>query len=237
MATVGGDERSGMGMDVTGVRREVIRRVRYALNTLAIHDDTLPPEGPYDTALTNGLVAIVAREWPGAEFDKKGRTLPASALLNYIADVGGSQWVAVDVVRLQEALSLTQPLRHGRSDDEWDSIGHGHVEALLRLDEHPALRILGEARRTPHYGDLVYELFKDRAGDELPFYPKDRSLVPDPEDCPECWRPTFLREGWDMYGGEFSEGACIACGYERSTAEASDLADREWFRRQMEKGD
>jgi hypothetical protein len=55
------------------VRRQVLRRVRYATNAAALRDDRLPPEAPYDAALTNGLLAIVAEEWPGEEFARDGR--------------------------------------------------------------------------------------------------------------------------------------------------------------------
>lgn len=34
------------------VRRQILRRVRYATNTLALLETRLPPEGLFDTALT-----------------------------------------------------------------------------------------------------------------------------------------------------------------------------------------
>ncbi|WP_432171806.1 hypothetical protein [Streptomyces sp. 1222.5] len=37
-------------------------------------------EGVFDQALSNGLAAIVASEWPGNESDRQGRVLSASAL-------------------------------------------------------------------------------------------------------------------------------------------------------------
>lgn len=61
------------------VRRQVLRRVRYATNATALRDNRLPPEAPYDAALTNGLLVIVADEWPGAEINSNGQTKAARA--------------------------------------------------------------------------------------------------------------------------------------------------------------
>ncbi len=62
----------------------MLRRVRYATNTLALRNHLVPPDGPFDTALTNGLLAIVAEEWPGQEYNAKGHTKAASELLAFI---------------------------------------------------------------------------------------------------------------------------------------------------------
>ena len=35
------------------VRRQVMRQARYALNVAALDEDRVPPEGPFDVALTN----------------------------------------------------------------------------------------------------------------------------------------------------------------------------------------
>ncbi|PAX86620.1 hypothetical protein CLM85_13965 [Streptomyces albidoflavus] len=61
------------------------RRARtYAVCAVKLDEDhTDAPEGTFDAAVTNALVAIVAREWPGKE--KKGsRTKSAIALLELI---------------------------------------------------------------------------------------------------------------------------------------------------------
>ncbi|MGH9022499.1 MAG: hypothetical protein ACRDV9_05265, partial [Acidimicrobiia bacterium] len=69
------------------LRQQVLRRVRYAMNTRALlADGRTPPEGVFDTAVTNGLLAIVAEEWPGQEVGKDGRTKPATALLKLLED-------------------------------------------------------------------------------------------------------------------------------------------------------
>jgi hypothetical protein len=71
--------------------------------------------------------------------------------------------------------------------------------------------------------------FEERVCAELPFDPGDGVMFPDPEDCDECWRPTFLPTGWDMFGGTNTAGQCIACGYTRTDSEAIDRAIEEAF--------
>ena len=41
-------------------------------------------------------------------------------------------------------------------------------------------------------------------------------MVPDPVQCPQCWRDTLIAQEWDTWGIEVGEGVCIACGYERT---------------------
>lgn len=90
------------------VRRQAMRQARYALNVSALDEDRVPPEGPFDVALTNGLLAVVGEADPTAVIDKKGFTLPASALLPKAAALG----ISIDQATLAEGLDLTQPLRH-----------------------------------------------------------------------------------------------------------------------------
>ncbi len=75
-------------MDADERRRQVMRRLRYGLNVVAMERDNVPPEGPFDVALTNGLAAIVALDHPGSEKDAKGRVLAASALLTFLEGEG-----------------------------------------------------------------------------------------------------------------------------------------------------
>ena len=207
-------------------RRQVLRRVRYATNTIALRDNRLPPEAPFDAGLTNGLLAIVTEEWPGEEVTPKGRMKAARELLNLI-DGHGKPFPHVDTAVLREGLDLTQPARHGRSDDEFAVVGREHVAALLELDEHPALRFLGDASTDRDIDHLIWLAFVQRAEAQLPLDPKDRLDVPDPEDCDECLRPTFLPSGRDMFGGSVTAGECIACGYSRTEDAAYERAVHE----------
>jgi hypothetical protein len=211
-----------MSLDPRNVRRQVLRRVRYATNLWALEADRIPPEGPFDAALTNGLLSIAAEEWPGADAHPKGdKMLPASELLAVIEGAGGLPMVEVPVLR--DALDLTQPFRHGRADDEFTIIGPGHLAALAALDEHHALRFVGRARGRS-LDECVVLAFTERAEEELPFDPKDRLDTPEPDYCDECNRLTFLRSGWDLFGGNNAGGFCIACGYELSEDEAYERA-------------
>jgi hypothetical protein len=238
-----------MNSDLREVCQHVIRRVRYAANTLALLESQLPPEGPFDVALTNGLVVIVASEWPGEEKNKDGKflrsardlldiiqtkrespldhvpvaqevnSLQLSDLLNIVEAKRDSSLTYVSVDVLREGLDLTQPFRHGRADDEFATIRARHIKAVEALDQHPSLRFLDKAR-SRSLDDAMVLAFEEQAEEYLPIRPKDRLEVPAPDNCPECWRRTFLPSEWDAFGGTCSAGVCIACGYERSDDEA-----------------
>jgi hypothetical protein len=147
------------------------RRARqYAVCTYAVRYDRVTDgaEGVFDQALTNGLAAIVAYEWPRAELNDRGRMLAASQLLAVIEQRGKHaeegtirilrdgepEWVestidgelapnftSVDAPTLRDALRATQRVRHAR--DEGDQSGpllaEQHIKALEELDYHPAL--------------------------------------------------------------------------------------------------
>lgn len=210
--------------DLVAIRRAVIRRVRYATNTLALLETRLPPEGPFDAALTNGLLVIVCSDWPGEE-TKPGTDHLRSArqLIGIIEANRGDSLPYVKVEVLNEGLDLTQPFRHGRADDEFATIRSAHISALQALDQHPELGVLDDARGRS-VDDLLWLGFSERADEHLPFDPKDRLEVPGPESCDECGRPSFLPSEWDVNGGTASPGVCIACGYQRSDEEAWNLA-------------
>jgi hypothetical protein len=216
------------------VRRQVLRRVRYATNATALRTNQLPPEAPYDAALTNGLLAIIAYEWPGTETKSSGQTKAARELLDVI-DSRGSTLHYVDTSILREGLDLTQPARHGRSDDEFAVLGLDHVEALTALDQHPALQFLDAASAAGNIDRLIWKAFEERAYAAVPFDRDDP--LPEPEDCDECWRPTFLPSGRDMFGGTNSAGQCIACGHTRTEDEAMDRAIAEAVDRALDRAD
>lgn len=216
------------------VRRQVLRRVRYATNATALRDNRLPPEAPYDAALTNGLLAIVADEWPGAKINSNGQTKAARGLLDVI-EAHGNPLSYIDTSVLRDGLDLTQPARHGRSDDEFAVLGPDHVEALVALDEHPALQFLDAASTAENVDRLIWKAFEERACAEVPFDPRGDDPLPDPEECDECWRPTFLPSGWDMFGGTNTAGRCIACGHTRAEDVALDRAIAEAVDRAVER--
>jgi hypothetical protein len=140
-------------------------------------DDPFAPsmagrEGIFDQALSNGLAAIVASEWPGEELDRSGRVLAASALLKVIEEhLGATDGVVLlpdegsalhipqgDTASLFQTPHLSS---HTRIDvrtlqngiDATQKARHGrgagalqrrHVEALLALDGHRSLGTMGE---------------------------------------------------------------------------------------------
>lgn len=158
--------------NMTDIQRQ--RAVQYAVCTFALDLDhvTDGAEGVFDQALTNGLAAIVAHEWPGEELRKTGGTLFARALLGVIAERGQvaedgtvrilrldePEWIespfdddpiptftSVHVATLEDALDATQALRHARDGgDNVAGLTNDHLEALRDLDDHPALFALDE---------------------------------------------------------------------------------------------
>ncbi|WP_157747064.1 hypothetical protein [Micromonospora echinofusca] len=217
-------------MDHHELRRQVLRRLRYGLNVVALEHDLVPPEGPFDVALTNGLAAIVASDRPGLEREPNGRMLPASALLKVLEGAG----TALDYEALREALKITQPMRHGRADDEFLVPVRRHLTALVAIDSHPALLVLERARAAAKVDDLLASLYQQAATDAsgIPgMSPDDQLSQPDLEECDECWRMTFLPAGFDEFGGTNSQGRCFACGYERDAETAwRDAREAEWAR-------
>lgn len=144
-------------------------------------DDPFAPsmagrEGIFDQALSNGLAAIVACEWLGEELDRRGRVLPASALLKVIEEHLGATDGVVHLpdeggssphIPQGDTVSLFQTPRlsaHTRIDvrtlqngiDATQKARHGrgagglrrrHVEALLALDGHRSLGRMGEEQQ------------------------------------------------------------------------------------------
>lgn len=206
--------------ELTEIRRRAIRRSRYGMNALAVFDPTVPPEGPYDAAVTNGLLVIVAVVAPGEDFGRRG-TRSATQLLDVLEAYDVE---AVNIERLREGLGLTQGFRHGRADEEWITIDPRHVQAMMDLDNHPSLDVLRTARDVRNVDECLVAMFVDEAEQHLPLDPKDRFDAPEPDLCDSCGRPTFLAQGWDMFGGNDAPGRCIACGYIRTEELASEMA-------------
>jgi hypothetical protein len=243
------DRDFGPQWDPLHSRRHVMRQARYALNYLALMDAQMPPEGPFDVALTNGLLAVVGVSDPTQILAGK-LTLPASALLSHIeheqavAKANMAEPLAVDVGVLRDGLEVTQPLRHGRADDEWIALTARHVEALRALDDLEGLRVLpfaegivAEKSKQADVADrLMVELYRARV-DEHP----SRSVsgldeylnMPYPENCVSCGRETFVADGLGE-ADQFS-GLCIVCGFVRADGEAEEMYLAHEFARKWDK--
>src|SRR4051794_7348071 len=148
-------------------RRMHDRAREYATCTRALVADLerAGASGIFDTALTNGLAAIVARRWPAEEMTAQGFVKPASALLEVIAahaqpddagiyeleDIDPPPPVAVfgppldptptriDVTLMRDAIRRTQVIRHAREEDA-QPLEERHLEALTALNADAALR-------------------------------------------------------------------------------------------------
>lgn len=204
-------------------RIRVLRRVAYGLNTLALREGRVPAEGPFDAAAANGLAAIIAHEHPGAERSKDGQISSPNQLLGYVRQQRDTEpWAqSINVELLEEGVRWSQPFRHGRADDEWTRVSGSHIAALVGLDEHPALQVLSYLQGKT-FDEAVVHAYADEATEQLPFDPKDRSGTPPPTECSECWRETVISQDWDAWGIYAGEGACIACGYERTYEDTVD---------------
>jgi hypothetical protein len=128
----------------------------------------------FDQALSCGLAAIVAHEWPGEELKKNGDVKSARFLLDVVKakteerpDQDGvrifrgsdrSLDVRFECKTLVEAIDHTAAIRHARGVGE---LQRPHVDALLELDAHDALlQVLDEQRES----DWVKEEIRQRHG-------------------------------------------------------------------------
>jgi hypothetical protein len=144
---------------------EWARAWEYARCTVQLQDDleAAGAEALFDHALSNGLTAIVSAEWPGDELRKDGKIKSAVDLLAVVeakppqvtpgvfrlpyADPNGNGEILVAAGVLRGAVTMTQPIRHARPSQGTRLLA-AHVEALVALDEHPALRHLADEHST-----------------------------------------------------------------------------------------
>ncbi|WUH88696.1 hypothetical protein OG900_38805 [Streptomyces sp. NBC_00433] len=153
----------------------------------------------------------------------------------------------VDVALLTEAIDLSGNARHGRGNG---GLQRCHIEALLALDDHPALgtlteeitdqdgtRAREESRLSVAQAQSLLELIGgDEAGRraEAAVNPNGYDPKTNPEgiearDCPVCGFETFFGLGYDIWGW-VAYGQCAVCSYQRSQR----MADEEGARRQIE---
>ncbi|MFJ1757256.1 hypothetical protein [Kitasatospora sp. NPDC088134] len=207
---------------------ETQRAYQYArcAAVLAADLDVPGQEATYDQALTNGLVAIVARQWPGQEQDGKGFVFPAAALLRTIADRAVAQpdgthlveWTdaagrpgatRVDTAVLREGIGATQASRHGRAAG---ALERRHVDALLALDSHPALGRIREVESDSQWlGAEIRDRYdQQRAADYLAFIGDDEAARR-AERAPDLAEPYHPKHNPDREGTELE--LCRVCGY------------------------
>ena len=134
--------------------------------------------------------ARISRVRPSAAEDHPGQAT-ASILV-----------VAFDVLR--DGLNLTQPFRHGQAHDEFATITGRHYTALTELDQYPVSD--PGAGTWPSVDEAVVRTYRDHAEQFRAFDLQDRLEEPEPDDCPECWRPTCLAVSWDDFGVRTAPG-------------------------------
>ncbi|MFD5292429.1 hypothetical protein ACFWJV_30085 [Streptomyces rochei] len=236
-------------------------------------------EGVFDQALSNALAAIVASEWPGEELDHNGRVRSASALLRliekHVPATGGivlvpdkdplpeipqgdtdslfqaprlSSHTRIDARTLQNGIEASQAARHGRGAG---GLQRRHVEALLALDGHRSLGVMGEEQQDriqqiAQEEDMASQKraaeYLERIGDEEAarraenvtnpnaYHPKHNPGGHDLDTCPVCGHETFCVEGLDPVFGRVGYGQCLMCTYIRTPGAAEDGAFTEHLR-------
>lgn len=237
------------------------RRKIYAACTAALlHESSSPGEGTFDTALTNGLLAIASVSIPGHKAANAAGFMPAASkvLDDLVAEFGETSGmvevptgeeerdlnevgvmiglghelkVRVNVDQLREALKRTQPTRHGSGPDE--QLTDADLEALAVLDNHPALRCLGDRRNDLAWtrGDVDDDLELGRASAFLRLldeediearveaaerYTPHYDDAVDLQDCPVCGHQTLVPTSADGFGYGHTSGTCVVCSYQRS---------------------
>jgi len=127
----------------------------YAECAAILDEDHLVPGAAamFDQGLTNGLLAIVAQEWPGHQGRSGDRLKSAGELIGVVENMGvragegsyefvtkGRAAVVIHTTILTEAIAQTQRVRHGRAGGA--ILTEAQVAALVALDHHPALGVL-----------------------------------------------------------------------------------------------
>ncbi|MEV8628590.1 hypothetical protein [Streptomyces sp. NPDC051079] len=203
------------------------RAYQYARCSAVLDSD---PEVPghaatYDQALSNGLAAIVAQQWPGQE-GGKGSVHSANRLLNVITQKAAAQpdgthliaWtdahgkpreVRIDTATLRSGITETQAPRHARGRG---TLERRHVDALLALDRHPALGRISEVKSDGQWlqAELHDRYDQQRAAEYLAFIGDDEA-ADRAERAPDLIEPYHPKHNPDWNGTELED--CQVCGY------------------------
>ena len=194
----------------------------------------------FNQALTFALVEIgIAEELPDFAdgVDSMNRVPAASALLTKLRHKLNEE----DVDTLKTAVRETDKVRHGRDRPRY--LTPHEVDALARLDEHPALRALSLAEANERDEEWVREQAIEAMEQEraysylelLDWEETERRLraLPvghhhdDPDsnlaqECPVCEHTALITTGSDDYGYGVGSGHCFVCSYHRSWAAANE---------------
>nr|MBA2601119.1 hypothetical protein [Actinomycetota bacterium] len=150
---------------------------------------------------------------------------------------------------LRQAIGTTQPIRHARPS-QGSRLQPIHVEALVALDDHPALRRLRDEHFDEYWKQETHndrhaqvraawyveqlratrEEWDRRRTDDyldqfLPADPKDRYGGLGTASCPVCEQDALVVTRFDDFGAGVGAGTCCVCGYTRTEFMANDEAE------------
>ncbi|MEU4032434.1 hypothetical protein [Streptomyces anulatus] len=183
--------------------------------------ESVVTEGSAILILDQHPAPVLPAGTPGTIFDIEPRTRPRGT--------------RIDVNALEEGDQQAARSRHGRGQGVLLS---AHVMALLDLDGHQSLQVLGERqadrfRESALHADVDFrsraEAYLERIGEDEAERRADAAASPSifehpREDCPVCCYETFQVDGYDLWG-RVGHGQCLVCAYARSP----DAADDEGF--------
>jgi hypothetical protein len=203
----------------------------------------------FDTALNNALAAIVAKRWPGQQYENGRFVRSARQLLSIIEEHGDGKGAGVvalpdlnppppgadfmgplsprpTIVRvetLRDAIGIAAIPRHGRPQ-EARPLESGHVEALIALNDDAALHVsfsedLEEWEERVTVADANESR---RARAYLEMLSSEEREHREATDYVQQYRE---RE-FESYLGEFAWGTCVACSYTKSP-ELADIEGRD----------
>ncbi|MER5556188.1 hypothetical protein ABT001_31730 [Streptomyces sp. NPDC002793] len=204
------------------------RAYQYARCSAVLAADPEVPghEATYDQALSNGLAAIVAQQWPGQELSSEGHVKSARQLLKVITKQADAQpdgtyliaWpdrhenpekICVNTEVLCDGINETQAARHGRGSG---NLQRHHIDALLALDGHPALGRMTEVHSDGQWikAEVEDRYEQERAETYLAFIGDDEAAAR-AERAPGLTEPYHPKHNPDREGTELEE--CRVCGY------------------------
>ncbi|WP_331730708.1 hypothetical protein [Streptomyces sp. NBC_01174] len=187
-------------------------------------------------------VCLIPDRHPAAEISPQETTSGTGSIFN-APSRPMSRHTRVDISTLQEGIEASQLARHGRGEG---GLRLRHIAALLALDGHESLGMMGEEQQDRLWGAAVREdaasraraaEYLERIGDdeaarraehvENPnaYHPKRNPDGHDLDSCPVCGFEAFVVEGLVVIGDPVGYGQCLVCTYTRT----SDAAENEAF--------
>lgn len=185
------------------------RRDLYAYGVVKLERDPVDrfAEGTFDTAVTNGLAAIVDSFQPAPV--PASRVPSAGVMLETlrtaygapgdptvavpVAAAGTTDTVTIAVQQLLDALARTQAPRHGRGGS--GTVTSADIEALRDLDDHTALNCLHSTLLAEHWSRFNSTTAMNWAG------PPSTSLFSPSDSETTGWQSGWSRRAGHLFAG------------------------------------